>query len=32
VAACPDSHTGAYLAGVLPPPAARPKRQKAAVE
>jgi excinuclease ABC subunit A len=32
VAACPDSHTGAYLAGVLPPPAARPKRRKAAVE
>jgi excinuclease ABC subunit A len=32
VAACPDSHTGAYLARVLPRAAARPKRRKAAVE
>jgi excinuclease ABC subunit A len=32
VAATPDSHTGAYLAGVLPRPAARPRRRKAAAE
>jgi excinuclease ABC subunit A len=27
VAACPDSHSGAFLAGVLPRPAAKPARQ-----